>query len=55
MRQIYEFLGNKLRFYREDFRLWKINSKDDVILFFFFGGGGGGGEGRFMAVCVEIW
>ncbi|XP_059179325.1 ubiquitin carboxyl-terminal hydrolase 32-like isoform X2 [Physella acuta] len=29
MAQIYEFLCNKLRFYREDFRLWKINPKDD--------------------------
>ncbi|XP_005089176.1 ubiquitin carboxyl-terminal hydrolase 32 [Aplysia californica] len=27
--QIYEFLCNKLRFYREDFRLWKIHPKDD--------------------------
>ncbi|KAK3792374.1 hypothetical protein RRG08_045918 [Elysia crispata] len=32
MRQIYEFLGSKLRFYREDFRLWKINPKDDQNL-----------------------
>lgn len=30
MAQIYEFLGNKLRLYHEDFRLWKINVKDDV-------------------------
>lgn len=30
MAQIYEFLCNKLRFYKEDFRLWKINPKDDV-------------------------
>ncbi|KAH9503865.1 Ubiquitin carboxyl-terminal hydrolase 32 [Bulinus truncatus] len=30
--QIYEFLCNKLRFYREDFRLWKINVKDDQNL-----------------------
>ncbi|GFR71292.1 ubiquitin carboxyl-terminal hydrolase 32 [Elysia marginata] len=37
MRQIYEFLGNKLRFYREDFRLWKINSKDDVRFFYIEG------------------
>ncbi|BFZ19073.1 hypothetical protein BsWGS_22113 [Bradybaena similaris] len=32
MAQIYEFLGSKLRLYREDFRLWKINSKDDQNL-----------------------
>ena len=30
--QIYEFLCTKLRFYREDFRLWKIHNKDDVSL-----------------------
>ncbi|KAI8749325.1 ubiquitin carboxyl-terminal hydrolase 32 [Biomphalaria glabrata] len=30
--QIYEFLCSKLRLYREDFRLWKIHSKDEQNL-----------------------
>ncbi|XP_071094049.1 ubiquitin carboxyl-terminal hydrolase 32-like isoform X1 [Haliotis cracherodii] len=29
MQQIYEFLCNKLRFCREDIRLWKVSPKDD--------------------------
>ena len=30
MQQVYDFLCNKLRFTREDMRLWKISSKDEV-------------------------
>ena len=30
MQQVYEFLVNKLRFNREDVRLWKISVKDEV-------------------------
>ena len=30
IQQIYEFLCTKLRFSREDTRLWKIGSKEDV-------------------------
>lgn len=30
IQQVYEFLCNKLRFTREDMRLWKINPKDEV-------------------------
>lgn len=32
MQQVYEFLCNKLRFNREDIRLWKISMKDDQNL-----------------------
>lgn len=30
IQQIYEFLCTKVRFIREDIRLWKIGNKDDV-------------------------
>ncbi|KAL8573322.1 hypothetical protein ACOMHN_032784 [Nucella lapillus] len=32
MQQVYEFLCNKLRFNREDIRMWKISTKDDQNL-----------------------
>ncbi|CAL1537349.1 unnamed protein product, partial [Lymnaea stagnalis] len=32
MAQIYEFLCSKLRLYREDIQLWKVNAKDDQNL-----------------------
>jgi hypothetical protein len=36
MAQIYDFLCNKLRFSREDMRLWKISIKDDVSMLIVF-------------------
>lgn len=31
LQQVYDFLCSKLRFCREDIRLWKISSKDEVV------------------------
>ena len=56
MQQVYDFLCNKLRFTREDMRLWKVSSKDEVSIqdIFLCPRDDSQGALRFAPVCPSV-